>query len=296
VVLVERASDYYFDSDPYQLNRRKLVFDATSLKIEYSSNGVAVDDTYREEATSWVSPPTEVEGACSSKQGKLVFTFANTTDVVEYLITELNDPEPSSVIDSCLVGSWTATESSKREIAQWVAANPLTKPSVTTTSESITGGLRAIVERTGRASGRMTDLEQTYESSIRMGNQTISNRTTVIINGSSMGKYSADGNKLTVWNVCSDSTARARVEMNGNVISEMDIDLQGIADMGSVSGIRPDKLTGEALISRTEMPTTWEFGYRCAGGKLEVDAPTMNPNAPAKNSADTRPPWRFTRD
>jgi hypothetical protein len=161
----------------------------------------------------------------------------------------------------------------------------------------VSGTIRGVVEPGGRVSGSMDDFQQKYISQIKIGKKTISNASTITTNGATSGMYSADGSLLTVWGICTESTAHATIEMDGRVISDMDIDLQAIASSGSIPGMEkayydfggPKPESKGLVANSTEMPSEFNFTYRCRGNTLEIDPP------PKMSREGNRPPWVFSK-
>jgi hypothetical protein len=287
-----------FETTSYKLNMKQFVFAPGNMQLEYKSAGAEAQDAYDNFGSGgWTKPPESVNATCDAAAGVLLVTLADTSNRLSYSIRETGSPPPIFQEDRCLIGNWQSTAESARDIALWVAANPLTKPNVASEMVDVSGTIRGVVEPGGRVSGSMDDFQQKYISQIKIGKKTISNASTITTNGATSGMYSADGSLLTVWGICTESTAHATVEMDGRVISDMDIDLQAIASSGSIPGMEkayydfggPKPESKGLVANSTEMPSEFNFTYRCRGNTLEIDPP------PKMSREGNRPPWVFSK-
>jgi len=283
--------------DSFQLARRELVFGPGHSEIEYQHGDSFLVKTATEDHFTWDDAPEIINAGCREPPVYIALFINEDQSERQKELTiysqSQGDSDRKHDVDSCLIGNWNATQGSIDNIADWVAANPLTRKFMKTRSEQTSGGFSGTFSRNGVVTGNMNSLTQEYSSEVKIGKKVLTIGTKVVINGDSRAEYSAKGNILKVWNACGENSARAISELDGKVMSDKVIDLGKFSDMGTVDGLRRQKNTDKSddayspLVNATEIiPLDWEFRYRCQGNSLEIDPPAQ---------LKGRPPWEFNR-
>jgi hypothetical protein len=276
----------------FVLGRIDLNFSSGDYNLEYEHGSVDFRISARElEDTLWKPPPGPVNAGCQYRNMRMVMTYSQLDTPTEtFFIRETNPPdaapERTSKIDSCLIGSWRATNASMQAIGDWAAAEPMTRKGMTTEKKVVSGQVSGTFRRNGFVVGHMRDFTQQYLTRLNMGTQNTVLGTTVIMNDSSGARYSADNGVLTIWDACSQPTIRAISELNGEVISDQAVDLEKVSKMDGLSSPAPTKAGGWAM-ETLAIPSEFEMRYTCNGSELKVEYPFK--------TMDKAPPWRFTK-
>ena len=302
---VQRGSERVFDIARFLLVRVDLSFLSGDYGLEYEMDSADARLSAREFIDrAWKPAPLSVNAGCQERHYRFIGSYSRSDVISDSLVIRETSPadaasERTSSIDSCLIGTWRATDASMQAIGSWLAANPLTRTSVVSEKEEVTGDISGTFRRNGSVTGRMRDFTQKYISHINMGSTNLTSGTTVIMNDRTGARYSAESGVLTVWDVCSQPLTRAIVELEGQVISDMLVDMESLAKMDAARGIgkvvrgdpgdgeteaTPDRIITEPQV--VPIPSEFQMHYSCSGGTLEVKDPEHNSGMPA---------WRFRK-
>ena len=239
---------------------------------------------------AWKNLPDEISSGCDPTKYKLLVTsVSGSTDKHKLKVKSETEDDVDTSTDRCLIGTWEINQASRDAFFESTAQK---MESAEYTGSS--GTVRLHIHEGGRATATVDQLEGRFRITTLLGfkkDQRINTEVIQTTNGSSCGRYSADGYEIT-QHKSSDNikmTARHIVITGGGV--EIDttkvISLEGLAEEWAEMAKNPPRGTTAETFSlpgmsgapsASEVASAFEFftkiqPYQCNSSTLRLKLP-----------------------